>query len=298
MSHPIASGSEAQAAVGLLTWSFEPAVTIPVTVAAVVYGCGWVRIRQRLPERFGARRPAAFAAGLGAIVLALCSPIDAAGAHLLRAHMVQHMLLMLVAPPLLWAGAPLAPLLLGLPLRLRRAVAAGLAAAPVRRVLSFLTHPTTSWVAFAAAFWIWHFPAAYEVALASERWHHVEHLCFFVAAMLFWRPVILAWPARSPWPRWAMVPYLLLAELQNTILAAILSFSDRVIYPTYAALPPAGALSALEDQSLAGVIMWMPGSIAFLVPLLWLVFTTIAAPRAEQRLEAQPAWRKEIEGSR
>src|SRR5690242_10275439 len=104
MSHPIASGSEAQAAVGLLAWSFEPAVTIPIAVAAIVYGCGWATIRHRLPERFGTGRPAAFAVGLGAIVLALCSPIDAAGAHLLRAHMLQHMLLMLVAPPLLWAG--------------------------------------------------------------------------------------------------------------------------------------------------------------------------------------------------
>jgi len=292
MSDPIASGSGTQAAVGLLAWSFEPAVTVPVVVAVVVYGCGWVQIRQRLPERFGARRPAAFAAGLGAIVLALCSPIDAAGAHLLRAHMVQHMLLMLVAPPLLWAGAPSAPLLLGLPLPLRRAVAAVLAAAPVRRLLSFFTHPTTSWIAFAAAFWIWHLPAVYELALVSESWHHVEHLSFFIAAMLFWRPVILAWPARSPWPRWAMIPYLLLAELQNTILAAILSFSDRVIYPTYAALPSTGALSALEDQSLAGMIMWVPGSVAFLVPLLWLVLTTIAAPRAERRLEAQPALRR------
>jgi cytochrome c oxidase assembly factor CtaG len=292
MSHPIALGSQTQAAAGLLAWSFEPAVTIPVAVAAVVYGCGWVRIRRRLPERFGARRPAAFAAGLGAIVLALCSPLDAAGAHLLRAHMVQHMLLMLVAPPLLWAGAPLAPLLLGLPRPLRRMVATVLAAAPVRRLLAFLTHPTTSWIAFAAAFWIWHLPAVYELALTSDSWHHVEHLCFFIAAMLFWRPVILAWPARSPWPRWAMIPYLLLAELQNTILAAILTFSDRVIYPTYAAVPSTGALSALEDQSLAGVIMWVPGSIAFLVPLLWLVFTTIAAPPAERRLEAQPALRR------
>ena len=291
MSHPIASGSKTQAP-GVLAWSFEPAVIIPVIAAAVVYACGWAIIRRRLPERFGARRPAAFAGGLGALILALCSPIDAAGAHLLRAHMVQHMLLMLIAPPLLWAGAPLAPLLLGLPRPLRRVAAAVLAAPPVRHLLGFLTHPATSWIAFTAAFWIWHLPAAYELALASDGWHHVEHLCFFATAMLFWRSVILAWPARSPWPRWTMIPYLLLAELQNTILAAILTFADRVIYPTYAALPSAGTLSALEDQSLAGMIMWVPGSIAFLVPLLWLVLTTIAAPRAERRLEAQPALRR------
>jgi cytochrome c oxidase assembly factor CtaG len=291
MSHPIAAGSEAQA-LGLLAWSLEPAVTIPVAVVAVVYSCGWIIIRHRLPERFRPRRLAAFAAGLGVIVLALCSPIDAAAAHLLRAHMVQHMLLMLVAPPLLWAGAPLAPLLLGLPLPLRRVAARVLATPPVRRLLDVLTHPTTSWIAFAAAFWIWHLPPAYELALASDGWHHVQHLCFFASAMLFWRPVILAWPARSPWPRWAMIPYLILAEVQNTILAAILTFADRVIYPTYAALPPAGGLSALEDQSLAGVIMWVPGSIAFLLPLLWLVVSTIAAPATDRRLEAQPALRQ------
>src|SRR5262249_5959984 len=160
----------------------EPAVTIPVAVAAVVYGCGWVRIRRRLPERFGARRPAAFAAGLGAIVLALCSPLDAAGAAPPPAPPAHATRLHPRAPPPMWAGAPLAPLLLGLPRPLRRTVAAVLAAAPVRRLLAFLTHPTTSWLAFAAAFWIWHLPAAYELALASDAWHHVEHLCFFIAA--------------------------------------------------------------------------------------------------------------------
>src|SRR5215468_6488142 len=150
MSHPIALGSQTQAAAGLLAWSFEPAVTIPVAVAAIVYGRGWVRIHRRLPERFGARRPAAFAAGLGAIVLALCSPLDAAGTHLLRAHMVQHMLLMLVAPPLLWAGAPLAPLLLGPP----RPCDASSPSSPIQRQAGWPSRrpsgsgtcpPSTSW---------------------------------------------------------------------------------------------------------------------------------------------------------
>src|SRR5215831_12343796 len=162
MSHPIGSGSEIQGAVELFAWSFEPAVIIPVAMAALVYGFGWTTIRHRLPERFGPQRPAAFAAGLGVVVLALCSPIDEAAAHRLWAHMVQHMLIMLVAPPLLWAGAPLAPLLLGLPLSVRRVTAHILAAPLVRRLLDFLTHPTTSWIAFAAAFWIWHLPVAYE----------------------------------------------------------------------------------------------------------------------------------------
>src|SRR5260370_14764304 len=95
--------------------------------------------------------------------------------------------------------------------------------------------------------------------------------------MVFWRPVILAWPARSPWPRWTMIPYLLLADLQNTVLAAILTFSDRVIYPAYATIARAGGISALDDQSMAGVIMWVPGSLVFLFTAVW---PRIPAPNA------------------
>lgn len=280
----------------LLAWNVEPAVTIPLAVAAALYWRGWATLSHRLPHRFGTRRPLAFMAGLAVIILALCSPVDALGRHLLEAHMVQHLLLMLVAPPLLWAGAPLAPLLLGLPRPLRRTVARVLAASPVRTLTARLTHPAVSWILFVIAFWLWHLPALYELALRSDGWHHVEHLAFFGTAMLFWRPVILAWPARSPWPRWAMIPYLVLAELQNTALAAILTFSDRVVYPAYLAVPRVGGLSALEDQAVAGLIMWVPGSLAFLVPLLWLVITGLSAPRRGEggmaAIDGQPALRR------
>jgi len=272
MSHPIAGADS------LASWNLEPAVIVPVLAAAALYWRGWTTLRQRMPERFDARRPVAFMAGLASIVLALCSPLDALGHHLLQAHMVQHLLLMLVAPPLLWLGAPVAPMLLGLPRAIRRAVAVGLAARPIRAASAVLAHPGVSWTAFVVAFWMWHVPALYDLALRSDVWHHVEHLCFFATALLFWRPVILAWPARSPWPRWAMIPYLVLAEFQNTTLAAILTFSDRVIYPAYESASRLSGPSALEDQALAGVTMWVPGSIAFLLPVLWLVVTALAAP--------------------
>ena len=135
-----------------------------------------------------------------------------------------------------------------------------------------------SWVAFVLAFWVWHLPALYDLALRADGRHHVEHACFFVTAGLFWRPVLLLWPARSAWPRWAMIPHLALADLQNSVLAAILTFSDRVIYSTYGALPPMGGLSPLEDQAIAGVIMWVPGPLAFLLPVVWLVATTLTTP--------------------
>jgi len=247
-----------------------------VLATGVIYVAGWRALSRRTPQRFGPRRLAAFLGGLGAIVLAVGSPLDALAGRLLQAHMTQHMLLMMVAPPLLWLGAPVAPMLLGVPRPIRRAVAAGLAAPSMRRITSLIAHPAVGWTSFTVAFWVWHTPRLYELALRSDAWHHVEHACLFTTAVMFWRPVILAWPARSPWPRWTMIPYLLLADLQNTVLAAILTLSDRVIYPAYAVW--LGTIAALQDQSVAGVIMWVPGSLVFLVAAVWVAVEILAPP--------------------
>ncbi len=112
----------------------------------------------------------------------------------------------------------------------------------------------------------WHVPGPYELALSSSSWHEFEHACFLFASLLFWWPVVQPWPSVARWPRWSMVPYLLIGDLQNTILSAILVFSDRVLYPTYAAVPRVFGFSALQDQAAAGAIMWVVGSTAFIVP--------------------------------
>ena len=257
----------------------EPVVLAPVLVAAALYARGFRPLARRMPDRFGAARQVAFMGGLATLLIAASAPLDELSRALLQAHMTQHLLLMLVAPPLLWMGAPVAPALLGLPRPLRRGVARALGSPAVRHLARALAHPALGWTAFVVAFWAWHAPALYDLALRSDFWHHVEHACFFAAALFFWRPVILAWPARSPWPRWAMIPYLVLAEFQNTTLAAILTFSDRVIYPAYGSVPRLWGIGALEDQSIAGAIMWVPGSLAFLLPVLWLVVTQISAPK-------------------
>jgi cytochrome c oxidase assembly factor CtaG len=244
--------------------------------AGAIYVGGWRALSRQMPLRFGRGRLAAFLGGLGAIVIAVGSPLDGLAGQFLQAHMTQHMLLMMVAPPLLWLGAPVGPMLRGLPRGIRRAVAAGLAAPPVRRVASVVTHPGVGWISFAVAFWVWHMPRLYDLALGSDAWHHVEHACLCTTAMMFWRPVILAWPAQSPWPRWTVIPYLLLADLQNTVLAAILTLSDRVIYPAYAVR--LGTIAALEDQSVAGVIMWVPGSLVFLVAAVWVAVEILVPP--------------------
>jgi hypothetical protein len=126
-------------------------------------------------------------------------------------------------------------------------------------------HPAVCLGLFILSNIIWHFPVFYELALRSPAWHKVEHFCFLGTALLFWWHVVQPWPSRPYWPRWAMIPYLLLADLQNTALAAFLCFYDRVVYQTYQASPRFG-MSALDDQAAAGAIMWVPGSIVFIVP--------------------------------
>ena len=101
-------------------------------------------------------------------------------------------------------------------------------------------HPAVCWVLFILSNILWHLPAFYELALRSPAWHKVEHFCFLATALLFWWHVVQPWPSRPYWPRWAMIPYLLLADLQNTALAAFLSFYDRVLYPTYPNAPRFG----------------------------------------------------------
>jgi len=248
-------------------------------VAGAIYARGWRALSRRTPLRVGEGRLAAFLGGLGVIAVAVASPLDALAGQRLSAHMTQHQLLMMLAPPLLWLGAPVAPMLLGLPRWIRRTVTAWLASRIVRTTAHVIAHPVFGWISFTVAFWAWHAPRLYELALRSHAWHHLEHACFFATAMLFWRSVILAWPARSPWPRWTMIPYLLLADLENTVLGAILTFFDRVIYPAYATVPRAGTISALEDQSMAGVIMWVPGSLIFLFAAVWLAVEALNGPR-------------------
>jgi cytochrome c oxidase assembly factor CtaG len=256
----------------------EPLVLAPALVAAALYARGYAALARRMPDRFGPWRIVSFMAGSAVMLIAASPVLDELSHALLQAHMSQHMMLMLIAPPLLWMGAPVAPILLGLPKAIRHSVALALAWRPIRGSITRLTHPIPSWTLFVIVFWGWHAPALYDLALESDVWHHVEHACFIGTALLFWRPVVLAWPARSPWPRWAMVPYLVLADMQNNVMAAIFTFSDRVIYPAYAAVAGNTGASALEDQTIAGLIMWVPGSLLFLVPVVWLVVTALMPP--------------------
>ncbi len=251
----------------LASWAFEPGVITGLLAAAILYARGWRRLRILAPRRFPAWRLACFLGGLLTIFVAIASPLDAFANLLLMVHMTQHLLLTMVAPPLVLLGSPFLPLLLGLPRRIRvDAIGPFLTWRPLKRLGAFLVHPVVCWTAFVLSNVAWHTPPLYELALRSSGWHRVEHASFLITSLLFWWPVIEPWPSRMRWPRWTMIPYLLLADIQNTALAAFLSFYERVLYPTYAEAPRISSLSPLGDQAAAGAIMWVPGSIAFLVP--------------------------------
>ena len=221
---------------------------------------------------------------LAALFIAIASPLHAYADLLLTAHMLQHLLLMLIVPPLLLAGAPSLPLLRGLPRRVvKHGLGPFLAWPALWRCGRRLTHPLTAWLAFVVTSTAWHVLALYELALRSPGWHAVEHLCFVATALLFWWPVLQPWPSRPQGPRWVLLPYLFLADVQNTILAALLTFCERVLYPTYATAPRLTAMTALDDQAAAGAIMWVLGSVAFLIPAAYITIQVLQGPRVAVR---------------
>lgn len=263
-------------------WSLETVTVLVLALAAVVYARGWARLRRRMPHRFGWLQLLAFLAGLDALLVAVASPLEARAAESLAAHMTQHLILMMVSPPLLWLGAPMAPILRGLPEVAMRMVIGVLAWAPVRQGGRLITHPAVGFATFTVVAWAWHVPALYEVALHSHAWHHVEHICFFTTALLFWWPVVQPWPSRPRWPRWTMIPYLLLTEVQNTLLAAAFTFVGRALYPTYAATAARTGTSALDDQVAAGLIMWGAGSLALFLPAAGVALELLTPARIRQ----------------
>jgi cytochrome c oxidase assembly factor CtaG len=211
-------------------------------------------------------RAGIFFLGLFLIWLAVGSPLAAFDEELLTVHMVQHLLLMTVGPPLILLGAPLMPILHGLPQKfVQSALAPLLRWPPMQSAGRVLSRPAVCWLAGVAALVGWHVPGAFTLALRSEAWHVVEHACFLGAGFLFWWPVIQPWPSVPRWPRWSMLIYLFLATLPCDILSAFLAFSDRVVYTAYLSTPKHSAISVLEDQQCAGALMWTCVTLVYLL---------------------------------
>ena len=276
----------------LSSWELNPSVLIPTAIFSALYARGWWQLRRRASNLFRLAQLAAFFAGLSTIVFALISPLHAFAAWLLTVHMIQHLLLMMVAPPLILWGAPYLPLLSGLPRQFSiDVVRPFLSSAVLRKIARFVSHPVFCWSAFISVNIGWHLPVMYELALRSPYWHEVEHFSFLSSALLFWLPIIQPRPWVAPTPRWLILPYLILADFQNTALSALLIFYDRVVYPTYAAIPRITDLTALEDQAAAGAIMWVASSVFFLVPLGLITVELMSTRRTRPSAQIGPTRR-------
>jgi cytochrome c oxidase assembly factor CtaG len=264
-------------------WSVG-APAVYVVAAAVLYWLGGIGWRRR---RVGGEslRVAAFVAGLITIVVALDSPIDGYADELFWAHMVQHVLLLTVAPPLILLGRPWPRMWRALPLGFRAAVGRGIArgrwSAPVRA----LARPLPAWLLFNGVMVAWHIPGAYNATLTDGAVHQVEHALFFFTGLLFWARVIDPGPLRPKlvWP--ARLAYVVGAMVVGWVLAITLVLVPHPLYEHYATLAGRpGGISALTDQQLAGGVMWVLGSISYTVTMLigfyrWLEPEADARPR-------------------
>jgi putative membrane protein len=226
---------------------------------AVLYSAGVARLWRSAGVGRGLSRTQAlsFAAGWATLVAALIGPLHEFSEQLLSAHMIQHELLMVVAAPLIAFSSPFVACMW----TFRRAGRRFLDR-PSLKVTHFLTAPATVWLMHAAALWVWHLPSLYEAAVADETVHALQHSCFFGTACLFWWGIGHGRYGRLG--SGAAVIYVFATALHSGALGALLTFSNRLWYPIYASTTTAWGLTPLEDQQLAGLVMWIPSSVVFL----------------------------------
>jgi cytochrome c oxidase assembly factor CtaG len=196
----------------------------------------------------------------------LVSPLHPWGQQLFAAHMAQHELLMIAAAPLLILGRPAPVMLSAFPSRGARRVLGQLRAHGGSQLWGWLTNPLIAWVLHAVALWVWHVPALFQATLDSEWAHAAQHVSFLGTALIFWHAVFHG-PKRAMGYGMAVV-YLFTTALHSGALGALLTFASELWYPRYAATAPAWGLSALEDQQLGGLIMWVPGGVGYFVAAL------------------------------
>lgn len=256
-------------------------VTI-VTLGLILVGATYVRADDRVRAARGGRRVHGrrrylFLAGLAMIFVALESPIDTGAQTSFSIHMVQHLLLTMVAAPLLVLGAPLTVTLQAWPGIARRRIIMVLRSVPMR----LLADPLVAWALFFAVMWVSHFSPVYEATLKSEWIHAAEHLVYLATALLFWMPVVGADPVPGPISYPARILYLFLAMPAMAFLGLAIFSSRGVLYPSYAAVE--GAARALADQRVAGALMWTGGMVLIVAAL---VFVFLGWMHADER-EAQ-----------
>lgn len=270
----------------LTAWSFEPSIMLGLLVTGAIYLAGLHQLarRGRLWHSVTRWHAASFWLGLLAILVALESPIDVLNDRLFTLHMAQHLLLLMVAPPLLLLGKPIPVLLVGAPHELVRGVTRLHARrAWLHGLTRSLTSPLVAWPLYIGDILLWHAPALYQAALSSEGVHLLEHLCFLGTGLLFWWVIIEPLPGPARLHHGLRLLYAWAAVLPTTALGALFVFSGSPWYPVYASAPRLFGLSVLDDQRLAGLVMWLPGDMMYVGAATFLFFAMMA--RDERAVE-------------
>jgi putative membrane protein len=256
-------------------------IAVVLATLCLVYAAGvravWLRAGRGRGIR--PRQVACFAGGVGILAVALLSPIDSLADDLFSAHMIQHVLLAIVAPPLLVTGAPAVATLYALPRRARASVVRAIKGATwIVASWRTLTVPAIACAVHALALWTWHIPRLYALALEHESMHLLEHASFLGTASLLWWSIVH--PRRSRRAAYGIgIGTLFVTMLQSGVLGALITLSHRVLYPLQTVGAAAHGMTPLEDQQLAGLIMWVPGGLYHLAAALWFLAQAVGERR-------------------
>lgn len=249
---------------GAFSWG-DAALGVPLLGFAAVYAAGAAVVGRRRGTLTMTAGTAYFVAGWITLLFALASPLHRVSERVFTAHMIQHELLMVVSAPLLVLARPAAVLLRGLPAVARRIVVARLRSRQWRRVFHVVADPFNAWFLHAVTIWAWHAPPVYQSALRVGALHALQHLSFIATALLFW------WSVLHPRRRASLglsIVLLFTTAVHTSALGALLTFSSRVWYPAYAISGAQWHLTPIQDQQLAGLTMWIPASVAYLLVAL------------------------------
>jgi putative membrane protein len=263
-----------------------------LAAGATVYGRGVSRVWAAAGVGHGIRRRSviAYGAGIASLLVALVSPLDPLSALLFSAHMSQHEILMLVAAPLIVMGRPIVALLWAVPPDWRGRLARTGEQRAVHGLWRALTHPVVALVVHAVVLWAWHIPWLFEAAMRHEALHAVQHLMFFGTAALFWWSLLAGRYGRAGYG--VAVLFVFATGLHTGLLGVLLTFAHGLWYPIYAVRAKAAGVDPLADQTLAGLIMWVPaGAILFVFALGLLAAWVAEAERRARRLEQSAAAR-------
>jgi cytochrome c oxidase assembly factor CtaG/cytochrome c2 len=250
-----------------LPWNWEVWVLVCLVLAVFGYAYGLYRLSAHARSRiFGGLRTASFIAGIATLFVALISPLDALDDQLFSAHMTQHLLLMMVAAPLLVYGRPAMAFLWAFPMSVRRMIGRLWVGGGLHRGVRALMSPLVVWLLCSVVLWFWHLPGPYGWALANEGVHTLEHFCFFITALMFWSLVIEPF-GRRRLDYGSTLIFVATLGVQNGLLGALLTLAGHPFYGVHLETTVGWGLTPLEDQQLAGVIMWIPANLIHLTSL-------------------------------